>query len=211
MTVFTAGDGATMAGRDINSTTHHTTKKGGRGAWWIVLGILVVAGTGAGAYWAARGDGVSVSRIGAQPGEAGVRETWAATTEAVRKRDAETVCALMTVEYRALLEKTTPGTCADAVGELFSSSESSTLNAAGSGSLQKVTVQGGWAEVAQAGPGSAEPSYSYMERFGDRWRWTHQVLFAEFHPDECPEANWNNVSSRDPRCSRTTLFPSGTP
>ncbi|MFB7931959.1 hypothetical protein ACFC4C_22965 [Streptomyces sp. NPDC056039] len=225
--MFTAGDGAmlaghditnpvtgpsigrdnwgTVAGRDINSTTNNTTKKGGR--WWIALVVLLLAGTGGGVYWATQGDGDSISAVGAQPGEAGVRDTWATTSEAVRKGDGETVCALMTVDYRKKLEDTAPDTCAKAVGELFASSKSSTLNDAASGSLQKVTVQGDWAEVVEVWPGAAEPSYRYMERFGDRWRWTHRVLFADFHPDECPEANWNNLGSQDPKCSQESLFP----
>ncbi|MEU5213246.1 hypothetical protein [Streptomyces sp. NPDC020742] len=230
--MFTAGDGAmmagrditnpvsgpsiggdnsgTVAGRDINTTTHHTTKKGGRGHWWIAIVILLAAGTGGGVYWATQGDGDSVSEIGAQPGEAGVRDAWAATSEALRKGDGETLCALMTVDSRAKLEQSTPGTCAEAVDELFASSESSTLNDAGSGRLQKVTVRGRWAELAEAGQSAGEPSYSYMERFGDRWRWTHRVLFSEFHPDECPGVNSYNFASQDPRCSQTSILPSST-
>ncbi|MEU2234828.1 hypothetical protein [Streptomyces vietnamensis] len=223
-TAFTAGDGALLAGHDITGQVtgpsigrdnrgtvagrdiNKTTKKGG--PWWIGLVVLLMAGAGGGVYWATQGGGASVSRVGADPGEAGVRDTWAATSEAVRRGDGETLCALMTVDYRRKLEDTAPDKCAVAVGELFTSSESSTLNDAASGTLQNVTVQGDSAEVVEVWPGAAEPSYSYMERFGDRWRWTHRIFFAQFHPDVCPEVTWDNFSSRDPRCGQESLFPS---
>ncbi|MET9830044.1 hypothetical protein ABZ078_12130 [Streptomyces sp. NPDC006385] len=225
--MFTAGDGAMLAGRDITNPVtgpsigrdnrgtvagrdiNNTTKKGG--SWWIGLAVLLLTGTGGSVYWATQGDGAgSVAEVGAQPGEAGVRDTWAATSEAVREGDGETVCALMTVDYRKKLEDTVPDTCAQAVGELFAGSESSTLNDAASGSLQEVTVRGDWAEVVGVWPGAAEPSYRYMERFGDRWRWTHRFRFAAFHPDECPELHWNNLGSQDPKCGQESLFPPDT-
>ncbi|AJF68599.1 hypothetical protein [Streptomyces vietnamensis] len=169
--------------------------------------VLLLAGTGGGVYWATQGTGKSVRDVGAQPGEAGVRDTWTTTSEAVRRGDGETVCALMTVDYRKKLEDTAPDKCAKAVGELFASSESSTLDEAASGSLREVAVQGEWAEVVQVRPGDPEPSYSYMERFGDRWRWSHRVLFAEFHPEKCPQVTWNDSGSQDPRCRLESLFP----
>ncbi|MFB7369338.1 hypothetical protein ACFC0D_05810 [Streptomyces sp. NPDC056222] len=223
-TAFTAGDGALLAGHDITDPVtgpsigrdnwgtvvgrdiNNTTKKGGR--WWIALAAVLLTVTGGGVYWATQGAGDSVLDVGAQPGEPGVHDTWATTSEAVRKGDGETMCALMTPEYRKKLEDMVPDKCAKAVGELFAGSESSTLNDAASGSLREVTVQGEWAEVVQVRPGDAEPSYSYMERFGDRWRWSHRVLFAEFHPDECPGGGWSEGGSQDPKCGVESLFPS---
>ncbi|MFG2293919.1 hypothetical protein [Streptomyces sp. NPDC048603] len=223
-TAFTAGDGAMMAGRDVRDTvtgpsiggdnwgtvagrdidnSRRTTKIGG--AWGVAIAILLLAGTGGGVYWATQGD--SVSGIGARPGEDGVRDTWVATSEAVRKGDGETVCALMTPDYRARLEKEVPDTCAKAVGELFASSESASLDEAASGNLQKVSVQGEWAEVVEVWPDAPEPSYRYMERFGDRWRWTHRVLYAEFHPETCTESGRTGIGTADPRCRQDSLFP----
>ncbi|MFF9915218.1 hypothetical protein [Streptomyces sp. NPDC013457] len=221
--MFTAGDGALLAGRDItdlvtgpsigrdNSGTvvgrdiNNTTKKGGR--WWIALAALLLVGTGGGVYWAAQGDGDSVLGVGARPGEAGVRDTWAATSEAVRKGDGETLCGLMTMEYRRKLEDTVPDTCVETAAEFFAGSESSTLDEAASGRLEKVTVLDGSAEVVEVRPGDTEPTYGYMERIGDRWRWSHRIFYAEFHPDECPAGHWSDPRSPNPRCTAETLFP----
>ncbi|MFF5538611.1 hypothetical protein ACFY71_40220 [Streptomyces cinerochromogenes] len=133
---------------------------------------------------------------------------------AVRLHSGKTVCALMTPDFRKGLEDRTTGTCAQSVGELFGSTDASTFNKAGSIRLEKVVVKGQWAEVAESTPGSSEWSYSYMERFGDRWRWSRHFLYAEFHPDKCPGINPNNwyeqYTEGDPKCFQDSVFGSDT-
>ncbi|MER6632323.1 hypothetical protein ABT301_29585 [Streptomyces sp. NPDC000987] len=163
-------------------------------------------------YWVTEATSTSVSDVGSAEGEAGVRDTWKATATAIRLGDGKTICALMTPNLRKGLEDRASGTCAQSVGELFSSSDSSTLNKADSTRLEKVVVKGKWAEVVEAAPKSAEPSYSYMERFGDRWRWSQRFLYAGFHPDKCPEIdqyNWyDEYNNGDPKCYQDSVFPS---
>ncbi|MEU2712303.1 hypothetical protein [Streptomyces sp. NPDC007205] len=111
----------------------------------------------------------------------------------------------MTTDFRKELENRASGTCAQSVGELFNDSDSSTLNKVGSARLEKVVVKGQWAELVEAGS-----NYSYMERFGDRWRWSQHFLYADFHPDKCPETNPNNWYDvyTDPKCAQDSVFPS---
>ncbi|MEZ0161443.1 nuclear transport factor 2 family protein [Streptomyces althioticus] len=205
---FTAGDGAMMAGRDIRNSAGRDinnvrrTKIGG--GWGIALVALLLAGVGGGVYVATDGDS-GVSGVGAQEGEAGVRETWEATAAAVRAGDSASLCTLMTPDFRKEIENRASGDCVASIGELFASSDASRQDA-GAGQLESVTVRGRWAEVVEVWPESTEPSYRYMERFGDRWRWTHHFHFSAFHPDECPEFTWNNPSPSDRRCSQQTIF-----
>ncbi|MEV5384399.1 hypothetical protein [Streptomyces sp. NPDC052721] len=139
-----------------------------------------------------------------------MRDTWQATAMAFRLRSGKSVCALMTPEFRKGLEDRATGTCAQSVGEVFGSTNDSTFKEAGSIRLAKVVVKGQWAELAESAPGSSEWSYSYMERFSDRWRWSQHFLYAEFHPDKCPEINTHNwyeqYTEGDPKCFQDSVF-----
>ncbi|WP_416529650.1 hypothetical protein [Streptomyces coelicoflavus] len=203
-TAITANRGSIAAG-SIGQLTHIRNKK--TISFWGIAAAVLLAG-GAATYGIIEAN--SASGVGAADGEAGVRDTWQATATAVQLRSGETVCALMTQEFRKGVEDRTTGTCAQSVGEVFGSTDASTFEEVRSNRLEEVVVKGQWAEVVESVSGTSEPSYRYMERISDRWRWSQHFLYAEFHPDKCPEIdhyNWyEQATEGDPKCFRESVF-----
>ncbi|MEU1691155.1 hypothetical protein ABZ590_06175 [Streptomyces hirsutus] len=206
-TAITAHRGSIAAG-SIGQLTH--TRKKTKINFWGIAAAVLFAGAGGTTYWVTEANSVSVSEVGAAEGEAGVRDTWQATAAAVQLRSGETVCSLMAPDFRRGLEDRATGTCAQSVGEVFGSTDTSTFEEAGSIRLEEVVVKGQWAEVVDSAPGSSGRKYSYMERLGDRWRWSQHFLYAEFHPDKCPEIEPNNwyeqYTEGDPKCLQDSVF-----
>ncbi|AXQ58750.1 hypothetical protein ACFWG7_31035 [Streptomyces koyangensis] len=194
------------ANRDIKTKN---IKKFGGMSWppWVVLGV-VLAGMGAGSYVLLQDSDASpsTSRVGADPGEGGVRETWATAQKAISQGDASTYCSLLTPTYEARFQETQNSDCKAAAQNLWDNSESASLAQVGSVTVKDVKIKGPLAEVAAASPEQSEPEYIYLERYGDRWRLTEKLAYATFHPEDCPELNWNTTSSdRDKRCDQASL------
>lgn len=193
-----------MAGRDVNQKNIKKTKFGGMG-WpaWVVVGVLLAGGVGAGLLF--RDGGTPISRIGADPGESGVRETWTASVKAIRHADASTYCSLLTPTYKALFQQKLNDDCEASARDQWKNTDSASFAEVDSVTVKDVKVKGPIAEVAVALPEQSEPDYFYLERYGDRWRLTEKLAYAVFHPEDCPELNWDNFSHRDPRCEAKSL------
>ncbi|MBO3676912.1 hypothetical protein [Streptomyces sp. NEAU-YJ-81] len=127
----------------------------------------------------------SVASIGADPGEAGVRETWDAFADAVTRDDSSRACALMTPMLRNSGQERL-GRCESFISELRRSSNKP-YPADDDGRrlvLQSVHVEGSEAcliLVPQGKPAEPAPPWS-LDRFGDRWRFTesdHSSMCSE--------------------------------
>ncbi|MEU9468521.1 hypothetical protein AB0D78_18035 [Streptomyces avermitilis] len=127
----------------------------------------------------------SVASIGADPGEAGVRETWDAFADAVTRDDSSRACALMTPMLRTSAQERL-GSCASFISELRRSSNKP-YPADDDGRrlvLQSVHVEGREAcliLVPQGKPTEPVPPWP-LDRFGDRWRFTESD-----HSSTCSE------------------------
>ncbi|MFE7357734.1 hypothetical protein ACFU8Q_32525 [Streptomyces sp. NPDC057543] len=123
----------------------------------------------------------SVASIGAERGEAGVREVWDAMGDGLKRHDYKRMCALYTPEARTTLEREN-GDCEAYMATAQQSMDTNYLSADGQRILvRKVEVKGRKAALTVAPSNKLdEPDVFFMERFGDRWRITANDLREDF-------------------------------
>ncbi|WP_372343543.1 hypothetical protein [Streptomyces sp. KL116D] len=197
--------GAARAGRDI--TNKKVNKFGGAG-WpvWVLIAALVGGGAAAGGYYTLSDSGPRNSAIGADPGESGARETWSAAQNAISHADSSGYCALLTPEYKEKIRQAQGMDCVAASKSQWNSTDSGSLRQVGGATVKDVKVIGSLAEVTAVSAEGTDPAYIYMARYGDRWRLTETLAYAAFHPEDCPEVNWSNFSTRNDMCDATSLL-----
>ncbi|MFC8739213.1 hypothetical protein ACFT5D_05045 [Streptomyces sp. NPDC057144] len=179
-----SGKGALVAGGNIDASKKRSIRIG-IGAFAVLAVVLggygvtqwvggdsdTTPGAADGQGWGTPISARSVGSIGADPGEAGVRETWDAFGEALKDRDFARMCALYTPEAQQTLEEAN-GECEAYMETAAQSSNSDYLSDDGRRILVKdVQVQGKAAQVTLAPQGNlGDVSYLFMDRFVDRWR-----------------------------------------
>ncbi|MEU1779133.1 hypothetical protein ABZ545_06535 [Streptomyces abikoensis] len=175
--------GTQFASQHGNVTVDQSKRfKFGGGYSIAAAAVLVAALTGAGGYayyQADSDDKPDVSSIGTAPGETGVRDTWKAFQNATTRKDASTVCALLTVETRRQMG-TAPDSCTN---DMKQSLEDPASGAAADASkiVIKITIRDDKAEIELHSADGTPTSPAYMIRKAGYWRVSGDSLCKDFH------------------------------